>query len=202
VRSSAGVHGHPTAGGDHHAAAGRRRPPAAAWAGPEDAALIGTESEVAKLDRTALLWLLDRQRPEDAGWIDGTLGRADPETTAGRFATALRDRRAWGIGAIAGGSIFVVLYTSMFSNIGGLGTGTFGAVGYWLGQHDVQRGDLQAYSIDKPPLITTFAIVRRREMRGSWLINELAETVRKTLRAQIASGEWQGVHRVPAGSKT
>lgn len=89
----------------------------------------------------AIIWLLDRRRPIDQGWIDGTFGRAAPESTAGRFATALHDRRAWGIGALIGGSIFVVLYTSLFSNMGGLGSGTFGSVGYWLGQHDVQRGE-------------------------------------------------------------
>jgi uncharacterized protein (TIGR03663 family) len=86
-------------------------------------------------------WLLERRRPPGAGWIDGTLGQSAPETIAGRLATALRDSRAWGIGAIVGGSIFVVLYTSLFSNLGGLGTGTLGAVGYWLGQHGVQRGE-------------------------------------------------------------
>jgi uncharacterized protein (TIGR03663 family) len=89
----------------------------------------------------SIIWLLERNRPTGTGWIDGTFGRAAPETTSGRFAIALHDRRAWGIGALAGGSIFVVLYTSMFSNMGGLGSGTFGAVGYWLGQHDVQRGE-------------------------------------------------------------
>ena len=89
----------------------------------------------------AIAWLLERQKPLDRGWIHGTLGLADPDSTAGRFATSLRDGRAWGIGAAIGGSIFVVLYTSLFSNMGGLGSGTFGAVGYWLGQHDVQRGE-------------------------------------------------------------
>lgn len=62
-------------------------------------------------------------------------------------------------------------------------------------QNEVARGELQAYSIDRPPLISVFSIVRRREMRGSWLTNELAETVRATLARQIASGEWQGARR-------
>jgi uncharacterized protein (TIGR03663 family) len=89
----------------------------------------------------SIVWLLERRRPVGEGWIDGTVGREHPESVAGRFAIALHDRRAWGIGALVGGSIFVVLYTSMFSNMGGLGSGTFGAIGYWLGQHDVQRGE-------------------------------------------------------------
>jgi uncharacterized protein (TIGR03663 family) len=89
----------------------------------------------------SIVWLLERARPVGQGWINGTVGRADPESVAGRFAIALHDCRAWGIGALVGGSIFVLLYTSMFSNMGGLGSGTFGAIGYWLGQHDVQRGE-------------------------------------------------------------
>jgi uncharacterized protein (TIGR03663 family) len=36
--------------------------------------------------------------------------------------------------------IFLLLHTTFFSNIGGLYTGSIGAVTYWLGQHDVQRG--------------------------------------------------------------
>ncbi len=36
--------------------------------------------------------------------------------------------------------IFTLLYTTFFSNIAGLGTGTVGAVSYWLSQQEVQRG--------------------------------------------------------------
>ena len=37
--------------------------------------------------------------------------------------------------------LYVALYTSMFSNINGIGTGLFGSIGYWLAQQDVRRGD-------------------------------------------------------------
>ncbi len=40
-------------------------------------------------------------------------------------------------------AIWVVLYTTWFTNPGGIGTGTYetnGTLLYWLGQHDVQRG--------------------------------------------------------------
>ncbi|MEX2425270.1 MAG: flippase activity-associated protein Agl23, partial [Thermomicrobiaceae bacterium] len=103
--------------------------------------LIAAAIAIGLLSLIAIVWLLERQRPLGTDRIAGTVGLADPETTAGRFATALRDGRAWLIGAIVGGSIFVLLFTSLFSNLGGLGSGTFGAIGYWLGQHDVQRGD-------------------------------------------------------------
>jgi uncharacterized protein (TIGR03663 family) len=36
--------------------------------------------------------------------------------------------------------IFVLLYTTFFSNLAGLGTGTVGALTYWLNQQEVQRG--------------------------------------------------------------
>ncbi|MBN1639949.1 MAG: TIGR03663 family protein [Anaerolineae bacterium] len=35
--------------------------------------------------------------------------------------------------------VFVLLYTTFFTNPKGLGTGTFGAVGYWLAQQEVKR---------------------------------------------------------------
>ncbi|MGF0540691.1 LysR family transcriptional regulator [Agrobacterium sp. ES01] len=62
-------------------------------------------------------------------------------------------------------------------------------------QQEVERGELQAYFLDRPPLISVFAIVRRREMRGSWLTNELAQTVKTTLTQLIAAGQWQGSQR-------
>ncbi len=37
--------------------------------------------------------------------------------------------------------LYVALYTSLFSNINGIGTGLFGSIGYWLAQQDVRRGD-------------------------------------------------------------
>ena len=37
--------------------------------------------------------------------------------------------------------MFIVLYTSLFTNLSGLLSGTIGAAGYWLGQQGVQRGD-------------------------------------------------------------
>ncbi len=32
-------------------------------------------------------------------------------------------------------------YTTLFTNMPGLASGTVGALGYWLGQHDVQRAE-------------------------------------------------------------
>ncbi len=41
--------------------------------------------------------------------------------------------------------IFVLLHTTFFSNIGGVYTGSIGAITYWLKQHDVQRGGQPDY---------------------------------------------------------
>ena len=45
-----------------------------------------------------------------------------------------------GKAALLGAIIFILLYTTFFSNIGGLASGTYGAVSYWLSQQEVQRG--------------------------------------------------------------
>lgn len=86
-------------------------------------------------------WILDRRRNPDRGWLDSFLGGA-PEGSAAAALRALLQRRsgfATGIGLC--GLIFIVLYTSLFTNVMGLLSGTFGAAGYWLGQQGVQRGD-------------------------------------------------------------
>lgn len=54
---------------------------------------------------------------------------------------SLRSRTfALGKAALLGVIIWVLLHTTFFSNIGGLYSGSIGAITYWLNQHDVQRG--------------------------------------------------------------
>ncbi len=87
------------------------------------------------------LWRLSQRRDPTLGWVDWLLGGA-PEGSAAAALWALLQPRsglATGIGLCA--LIFVSLYTSLFTNLMGLVTGTIGAVGYWLGQQGVQRGD-------------------------------------------------------------
>jgi predicted membrane-bound mannosyltransferase/sugar lactone lactonase YvrE len=50
------------------------------------------------------------------------------------------NRRRWLIAAAIFYTIFLVLYTSVFTNPNGLVTGTVGSLGYWLEQQEVQRG--------------------------------------------------------------
>src|SRR5690606_25226493 len=67
--------------------------------------------------------------------------RTPGHTTAHTLYLALKDKRGMLLAIASGLAIFTVLYTSMFSNAGGLASATFGALGYWLGQQDVQRGE-------------------------------------------------------------
>ncbi len=50
------------------------------------------------------------------------------------------DRRRWPRLALAFTFIFLVLFTSIFTNLNGWRTGAIGSLGYWLEQHGVQRG--------------------------------------------------------------
>lgn len=83
-----------------------------------------------------------RARPPAAvGFFDSLFGRFEPGSTPYAVAHLLRDGRTLGLGALLFFTIFAVLFTTFFANLPGLLSGTFGAIGYWLGQHDVQRGD-------------------------------------------------------------
>ena len=45
------------------------------------------------------------------------------------------DRKRWIVAALIFHSIFLILFTSVFTNIGGWRTGMIGSLGYWLEQH-------------------------------------------------------------------
>ncbi|MDW7990827.1 MAG: TIGR03663 family protein [Anaerolineae bacterium] len=53
----------------------------------------------------------------------------------------LWDRRRWPIAAAIHTGIFLVLFTTVFTNGGGIASGWVGSLGYWLEQHGVQRGN-------------------------------------------------------------
>jgi predicted membrane-bound mannosyltransferase len=55
------------------------------------------------------------------------------------------NRRQWLINAGIWYAIYIVLYTSMFTNGAGLFTGLVGSLGYWLAQQGVNRGDQPYY---------------------------------------------------------
>ncbi|MDP9370316.1 MAG: TIGR03663 family protein [Chloroflexota bacterium] len=91
--------------------------------------------------------VLNRRRDPDRsgeGLVSGILG-GEPEGSVAAAAA-----RAWadGTGLLAAfgvaAGIFVLLYTTFFTNLNGLATGTYATNGtllYWLGQQGVQRGE-------------------------------------------------------------
>ncbi len=85
-------------------------------------------------------WLLNRLRDHELGWIEGLLGDAPDGSTAAALRELLLERRGLGVGVVLALGIFTLLYTSLFTNMLGLASGSFGALGYWLGQQNVQRG--------------------------------------------------------------
>jgi hypothetical protein len=89
-----------------------------------------------------LLGILDRARDRATpGWLNSVLAPVGENTTSAAIRNAFNDRGTLWPAIAMGMTVFVVLYTSLFTNMFGLGSGTVGALGYWLGQHDVQRAD-------------------------------------------------------------
>ncbi len=54
-------------------------------------------------------------------------------------------RRAWWAAALAFYVPYILLYTTFFTNMQGLGTGIWGSLDYWLAQHGYRRGDQPDY---------------------------------------------------------
>jgi uncharacterized protein (TIGR03663 family) len=88
----------------------------------------------------ATVILLNRVR-NGQGWLIGVLGSTPHDTTTRVMYDGLTDRKGMWAGILGGLAIFATLYTTLFTNMAGLASGTVGALGYWLGQQDVQRGD-------------------------------------------------------------
>ena len=84
--------------------------------------------------------LLKREAGEE-GWLDGLFGHDEPGTPVAACHALLSDQRLLGVALGIAAAIYVVLYTSFFTHIPGVLSGSFGAIGYWLAQHDVQRAE-------------------------------------------------------------
>nr|MBA3415972.1 TIGR03663 family protein [Chloroflexia bacterium] len=91
--------------------------------------------------------ILQRRRlpgREGEGWVASLLGDAPPGSVVHAVTAAWADRTGLGLALAVFGAIFVVFFTSLFTNLYGLATGTVATDGtllYWLGQHDEQRGE-------------------------------------------------------------
>lgn len=91
----------------------------------------------------SLRWYL-RDKPDSMNGLDYALGDALPNTVGFGLRKMLQDTTGLAIGISAGFITWIVLFTSWFQNPAGIGTGTYetnGTLLYWLGQHDVRRGE-------------------------------------------------------------
>jgi len=89
----------------------------------------------------ACLWIVrdERRRNDGAGMLDA----AEPGSTAAAVRTARRDGTGLAIAAVAALGLFVAMFTTFFTNLDGLASGTIATDGtllYWLGQQEEQRG--------------------------------------------------------------
>ena len=84
-----------------------------------------------------------RKRSSTGEVIEPLLGDAPQGSVAKGIYDAWQDPVSVGIGALIALWIFFGLFTTLFTNLNGIATGTYATNGtllYWLGQHDVQRG--------------------------------------------------------------
>jgi LysR family nitrogen assimilation transcriptional regulator len=59
-------------------------------------------------------------------------------------------------------------------------------------QDEVVRGELRAFPIERPPLISTLALASLRDTKNSRTARDLAGTVRAVLRDLVDQGRWRG----------
>lgn len=71
------------------------------------------------------------------GWSRGSI--------VDTFHTFLSDKRTLGFAIGAAAFVWVLLYTSLFTNLGGVFSGAAYSLIYWAGQHDVHRGGQPFY---------------------------------------------------------
>ncbi len=74
-------------------------------------------------------------------WNDALFGEAAPGTPGAAAHAFFTSRRILYIALALFVGIYTVLYTSFFSNLLGIFTGSIGAIFYWLGQQDVRRAE-------------------------------------------------------------
>ena len=61
---------------------------------------------------------------------------------------------------------------------------------------EIERGELTAVPIDRPPLVSTICIGMPREAKSAWLTREMAHLVWDGIAALVESGEWVGARMV------
>jgi hypothetical protein len=92
----------------------------------------------------ATIWWQASQSDHEGSISDRLFGDTKPNTVAYGVYHALRDPVGIVVGISIAFAIFILLFTTFFTNPRGFATATYspdGTLLYWLGQHDVQRGE-------------------------------------------------------------
>jgi LysR family nitrogen assimilation transcriptional regulator len=61
---------------------------------------------------------------------------------------------------------------------------------------EIERGELTAIPIDRPPLISNICIGMPREAKSAWLAMEMARMLRNVIATLVAGGAWAGAHLI------
>ncbi|UCC88799.1 MAG: TIGR03663 family protein, partial [Anaerolineales bacterium] len=102
---------------------------------------LSRDPEVTHEGQVGLVWKLIQLLALGIGLVFGasTLGLSVSGKRLMWEAVRGIPKRELGLAVLVGGVLFVVLYTTFFTNPYGVVSGTWGAVSYWLRQQDVQR---------------------------------------------------------------
>jgi predicted membrane-bound mannosyltransferase len=102
------------------------------------------------------------ERGSRRGWVEVLFAEAQPATIDAAFRNVWRDKVGLQIALLIAVGICATLFTTFFTNLGGLATGTIATDGtllYWLGQQGVQRGEQPwFYFLTLAPQYEFFAI--------------------------------------------
>ncbi len=108
----------------------------------------------------------------------------------------LWDRRRWPVAAAIHTGIFLVFFTTVFTNGGGIASGWVGSLGYWLEQQEVQRGGQPwFYYLVILPLYDFLPLLGFLTATLFLLVRSVRNLLRPpTSNGSSATGHWSLVH--------
>ncbi|HYI24092.1 MAG TPA: flippase activity-associated protein Agl23 [Thermomicrobiales bacterium] len=126
------------------------------------------------------IWAIRTSFPdarEEGGYLEAIFGDSEPGSLERGVYNALSDPVGLVAGTLMTLFIFFALFTTLFTNLHGIETATFGTDGtllYWLGQHDVRRGSQPWFYFITESFqyewLAIFLSVGALVMIGGWLL--------------------------------